>query len=716
MKTLIIVENSILDNADSNLTSFRKHYAQELAREDVIVVGTSSIQDFKDALDAHQGEFDQVVIQTHGGKGDIPTMFFGEEWSQNLDVSDVVKIINSSAHGFIKRIDLASCFVGNNFDKICRKARDTRYYQNLKESLQEGQVLYMHGDEYTGSTNKSYGKRLIGIIERNYDIAEAILDSVESLNVVIKKKGILQSFDHQPFGRLKGHTFDDKSLLRHLTYVGKRAIEFQKDFGIPINDAYKRKFQELSSSPQYRHQYMANRFILDCVKEQDGDSFSMIENMINQGANVNYQDDDGWTALMYGTGETKYSLYLLFRGADPNLTDKNGWTALMLSSAHGKIAHVKNLVQNKNTNLDCVDNSGRGALVFAIEQGHEDIAFLLLEAGANPNIVDREGYTPLMFAIDKNSRNDLIVKLIEKSNIDTINAVAQSMDLLRKRSTALLLAIHHSSVDIVKKMLERGADPNIRNDWGNNALIEAAIHGQFENLLAILESNVVDIDAQNSFGTTALLESIECYDHFKVQILLDRGANPNIATSTGFTPLMSAVRSGDINMVAYLLLHGANLKNIDDRGRTAADYARDLNFTEIVNLLHEDSVLISKEDKDQDIDTSNPTMTDSKVVDLNMEIDVSENSEIPITIEDQKKELFGHQNLRGGSKTDNSIDYAVYVFLVAFVMYCAKKFAAKEKKDDDVDVDIEAAPMTRTSVRDSALAKRERANPNSLKF
>jgi hypothetical protein len=207
-------------------------------------------------------------------------------------------------------------------------------------------------------------------------------------------------------------------------------------------------------------------------------------------------------------------------------------------------------------------------------------------------------------------------------------------------------------------------------------------------------------------GNSPLLLAVANSYEKIASLLLDRGADPNLATSDGYTPLMHAASLGNVKMVARLFLHGATLGDTTDSGLTAADIARNENLPEIADLLRDGkedrffSILFSKEEMDLNI-------IESKV-----EVDVVEDPEKYFTIQDKKIEVVRPHNLRGGRDTGAAVNYSVLVPMIAFVMYCAHRFSEKQKRDDDVVRDIEEGLGTSTAVRGSGLLQRgERIEP-----
>lgn len=129
--------------------------------------------------------------------------------------------------------------------------------------------------------------------------------------------------------------------------------------------------------------------------------------LLQSGADVNKQDNGGYTPLMMGIGEFE-DFYLpliellLKKGADLEIQDSKGFTALMSAvDSYKPSLPLVTLLLDYKQDLNLRNAEGKTALLLAVENGYVEIARLLLEAGASSTIADNEENTPLSVAREK---------------------------------------------------------------------------------------------------------------------------------------------------------------------------------------------------------------------------------------------------------------------------------------------------------------------------
>lgn len=101
-------------------------------------------------------------------------------------------------------------------------------------------------------------------------------------------------------------------------------------------------------------------------------------------------------------------------------------------------------------------------------------------------------------------------------------------------------------------MLDRGADVNLPDPAGWTPLIHAVYFGASDELLALLLDRGARINAQNDRGVTALYLAAGIGREPQVRLLLDRGADPQLATQSGYTPQRIAQQKGLAGIVKLL--------------------------------------------------------------------------------------------------------------------------------------------------------------------
>ncbi|WP_309244732.1 ankyrin repeat domain-containing protein [Cohnella silvisoli] len=127
--------------------------------------------------------------------------------------------------------------------------------------------------------------------------------------------------------------------------------------------------------------------------------------LVNEGADVNIRDNRLDNPFLYAGAEGLIEILKLSikAGADTRMTNRFGGTALIPAADRGHVEIAKLLLTTTDVNVNHVNNLGWTALIEAVILGdggpkHQQIVKLLLEHGADPNITDNDGVTPLSHA------------------------------------------------------------------------------------------------------------------------------------------------------------------------------------------------------------------------------------------------------------------------------------------------------------------------------
>lgn len=296
----------------------------------------------------------------------------------------------------------------------------------------------------------------------------------------------------------------------------------------------------------------------------EGDT-AEVRRLIAAGADVSLANEYGATpmSLAAEVADTEILRWLLEAGADADSPNGEGQTALMAVARTGNVAAAKLLIEHGAT-VDAREAwGGQSALMWAAARRHPAMIELLLEHGADvdarslhrdyqrhvtaegrPKSLDSGGFTPLLYAARENCIACVDVLLEHGADIDLPDPDGVS---------PLLLAIMNVNWDLAKRLIDAGADVNQWDIYGEAPLYTAV------GFRSRRDGGRASIDPPNETDGLAI-----------VRTLLERGANPDMQTffrpanvrgptnTRGSTPLIRAANAGDREVVELLLRHGAD--------------------------------------------------------------------------------------------------------------------------------------------------------------
>ena len=262
-------------------------------------------------------------------------------------------------------------------------------------------------------------------------------------------------------------------------------------------------------------------------------------------ANINQQNNDGWTALMYAClSETPHNdlvRLLIQSGADISIKSSELlWTALMVAAAYRGHTSIVQYLLDEGAPVNTQDVNGVTSLILASELGHSEVVRVLINYGADVNILAKDtNFTALMFA--SNHQRTVCVDLLLAGGADPNLCGREHSPLI-----AACITDRGQPMDptIIDKLLSAGANPNTQTaKHGNTALIIAA-HCGYEKGVEILLNAAADVNIQNSDGDTALHDAAEKGHLAVCKMLLASGALASVTNSNGNTPFDDALNNG----------------------------------------------------------------------------------------------------------------------------------------------------------------------------
>ena len=234
-------------------------------------------------------------------------------------------------------------------------------------------------------------------------------------------------------------------------------------------------------------------------------------------------------------GDTGTVQRLLKGGVNVNATTPNKWTALMLAALHGRTDTVRYLLKNNANPYATFKNSAMNAFLLAVRSGSVDTVRLFLDKTV----------------IDINHQSEYERWEEEHGT---------------QMPTPLMLAAEYGHADVIKLLIEKGADFSIMDGGGQNALCIAAQNGQVSAVAAFFELGLANANSGDYWKTPILTIAAGNGHKDLVQFLLDNGAEVNRLGGFGgsSTAIKDAVCDNHIEIVKLLLDAGADV-NLGDK-------------------------------------------------------------------------------------------------------------------------------------------------------
>ena len=274
-----------------------------------------------------------------------------------------------------------------------------------------------------------------------------------------------------------------------------------------------------------------------------------VRKLLKEGVDVNASQGDGMTALHWAAlnGDAELASMLMYAGANVGAKTRiGGYTPLHLAAQVGNASVIAPLIA-AGAPVSAVTTTGATALMQASHAGSTDAVRMLLENGADPNVKElANGQTALMFAAAAD-RVDVVKLLLSRGADVAITSRVEDFSALTMTNDA-----DQNGVPRPAPARPAGPDvPGVTRGFNYNELIGkhgglAALHfaarqGAMQTIDALIKGGAqVNQRGAGDKTTPVLVAAIN--GHFDaVSYLLDNGADPNLLSEGGVSPLYAVI-------------------------------------------------------------------------------------------------------------------------------------------------------------------------------
>ncbi len=273
--------------------------------------------------------------------------------------------------------------------------------------------------------------------------------------------------------------------------------------------------------------------------------------LIDAKADVNAKSRDGATALIYAAWGKHSSPVKMLIDAKANINEKTnaGWTALTFAVSEGDVESAKLLI-NADAKVGVLDlKQPKSSILWELAGNNPALLYLLTGKTVDINKKDSDGCTPLMKAADKGDVEQVKMLLKLKAKLDERNWT--------RDETALFSAAENNNTEIVKLLVQAGANPNLGRELRGRTVM-GHVSDQLSPLMLTCKHGNLEM----------------------AELLVKAGAEINAKDSAGWPPLFYAARSNSPKIIRMLVAAGADITVKDEFGIT--DFSSLKTFTKFL--------------------------------------------------------------------------------------------------------------------------------------
>ncbi|MBO8436651.1 MAG: ankyrin repeat domain-containing protein [Spirochaetes bacterium] len=312
----------------------------------------------------------------------------------------------------------------------------------------------------------------------------------------------------------------------------------------------------------------------------DKNSSALLTMLIAAGADVNAKDEDGSSVINTSLREAPTLAKLLIEnGADPNSADSDGYTPIGVVIDEKNLSMIPLLSEaGADINAICTPD-GLTPLTAVVSEEDIEAVKIIIANGADPNTADRNGNTPLAYAVE--SLDEAVIDVILESGGDLSSVPDEALpyvvynehaDLARKLisavsdinatdddgDTALYCAVLNDDAELVSDLLEAGSNPNA----GEGDSVHLAIENGYDDILALLLDSGADVNTLKDGEVTPLTLALLLRKESSALLLIEKGADVNKCGWMQLSPISIAITNEMYNVADVLIDYGAECSSL----------------------------------------------------------------------------------------------------------------------------------------------------------
>lgn len=308
--------------------------------------------------------------------------------------------------------------------------------------------------------------------------------------------------------------------------------------------------------------------------------FDIVQLLVDKGATVNARMDkatpNAILAAVLNNKNAEMVRYLLEHGAD---VDSKAMLRLVFFAISGSNVEILRLVLQAGADMITPNDSGLAPIHFACLEPAKIRALAETDRACIDQATDGDGNFPLYIATSAGEMDAVEILLEYIPDVDQLYRNVEG------QSSALHIAAENFNTGIARKLLEAGADVNLRTSPGGHSALHLGVSN--EEFLKMLLDFEPDVNLTDNRGNTALNYYLasEGAELSIVQMLVLEGSDINKANKDGITPLHRAATQKIPDIARLLVKLGADVNSISERLGAPLHVACWLGTPETVKLL-----------------------------------------------------------------------------------------------------------------------------------